>query len=422
MMAERGKSRMTSKIGRNVYVDVLALMILGTYISEQLFFLVSCAYLFYLILNNGMKLIVPRVPGFRLYIIVILYSALIGLFLYSTRSVVRDLYYVLPTIVWIFIGGYIAHYDCRKQKDFFETLFLYGGFISIKILIEFAFNFSIDFDNLRAIFGQNIYDVGFIMPIALIQMLFYGRVYISKKLDRFILLLMTLQIIFSFGRIAILQPLLFILTAMFVVIKSTNYRSKTLKRILTLLSTIIMIFVIGVYVIPDSVLSTFIDKILKTLQEIDAQQEIVSVTSAMNNWRGYEIQAAQNQWKSSTMVVQIFGNGMGKGIEIQYIPSGWEDMVVNDEIPLLHNGFYTILIKGGLFGLSALIILLVYPFIKGIKLSKTHKDNGVDCILTGLSIAAIANTYVVRGPIQQGCFMIWALIIGWLFRKAGITN
>lgn len=405
---------MISKIKRDAHLDVLLLMILGTYISAQLFFLISCAYLFYYILKNRMRLIVPRVPGLRLYIIVIVYSAFLGFFLYNTRSVIRDLYYVLPTLVWIFVGGFIAYFDQKGHKDFFTTLFIYGGFVSIKVLIEFTFNFSVEFSDLRTIFGQNVYDVGFIMPIALIQMLFYERVYISKKVDRFILLLMTLQIVLSFGRIAILQPLLFILTAMLVAMKSTDYRAKTLKRILALLMATVAVFAIAIYVIPDSVSVTFVDKILNTFQEVDAQQDISSVSSAMNNWRGYEIQAAQKQWTSSNMIAQIFGNGMGKGIEIQYVPYSWEGMVVNNEIPLLHNGFYTILIKGGLLGLIALIVLLVSPFLKGIKLAKFHKCDGVDCILAGTSIAAIANTYVVRGPIQQGCFIIWALLLGWI--------
>lgn len=405
---------MISKIKKDIHLNVLVLMILGTYISAQPFFLISCTYLFYLILQNRMKLLIPRVQGLKFYIIVIIYSAFIGFLLYDTRSVIRDLYYVLPTIIWIFIGGFIAHYNCNEQKDFFKTLFIYGGFISIKVLIEFAFDFSIDFNNLRAIFGQNVYDVGFIMPMALIQMLFYERIYISKKIDRVILLLMAIQIVLSLGRIAILQPLLFIFTSMIVAIKSTGFRAKTYKRILTMLSAIVAVFTIAVYIIPDSVSATFIDKILNTFKEVDAQQEIASVASAMNNWRGYEIQEAQNQWQSSNIIVQIFGNGMGKGIEIQYVPYSWEGMVVNNEIPLLHNGFYTILIKGGLFGVISLIILLAYPFLKGIKLAKFHEGNGVDSILAGTSIAAIANTYVVRGPIQQGCFIIWALLLGWI--------
>lgn len=369
-----------------------------------------------------MKLIVPSAPGFRLYIIVIVYSSFFGFFLYNTRSVIRDMYYVLPTIVWIFIGSFIVHLGYKRQKDFFKTLFLYGGFVSIKVLIEFAFNFSINFSNLRTVFGQNVYDVGFIMPIALVQMMFYGRVYISKKIDRFILLLMTLQIVLSFGRIAILQPLLFILTAVLVAIKSNGYKTKTLKRISTLLIAIVAVFALAVYIIPDNVSATFINKILNTFSEVDAQQEITSVASAQDNWRGYEIQAAQNQWKTSNIIVQIFGNGMGKGIKIQYVPYSWEGMVVNNEIPLLHNGFYTILIKGGLLGIIALITLFVYPFIKGIKLSKLHEGNGVDCILAGTSVAAIANTYVVRGPIQQGCFIIWALLLGWTTHYLAVNS
>lgn len=405
---------MMSKIGKDIYVDVLILMIIGTYISAQPFFLISCAYLLYLILKNNLKLIIPKIPGFKLYIIVIIYSLFVGLYLYQMRFVIRDMYYVLPTVVWIFIGTSIAILDPSQRKDFYKTLFLYGGFVAIKVTVAFMLDFSINFDNLRNIFGQNVYDVGFIMPMALIQMTFFKRVYISKRVDRAILLLMSIQIVLSFGRIAILQPLLFILSTILVAIKYTGYRIKTLKRIFALLLSIVVVFTIASNVIPDSVSEIFTDKIMNTFSEVDAQQEITSVTSAMNNWRGYEIQAAQAQWTSSNIIVKIFGNGMGKGIEIHYVPYNWADMVQNNEIPLLHNGFYTMLIKGGIIGMIALIAIFVCPLLKGLKLPKSYEEDGVNYILVGASIAAIANTYVVRGPIQQGSFLIWALLIGWI--------
>ena len=414
-MTERWKARMISKMKKDIHLDVLILMILGTFISAQPFFLISCVYLLYLILQNKMKLIIPNVPGFKLYMIVIIYSALVGLLLYNTRSVIRDLYYVLPTIAWIFIGAFIARLDHYRQKDFFKTLFLYGGFVSIKAIITFVLNFSINFEALRSAFGQNVYDVGFILPIAIIQILFYRKIYINKIIDITIVLLMSFQIVLSLGRIAILEPLLFVFSAMLIAVKSTGNRQKILKKITIVLFCIISAFTIAIYCMPDSIETTFMGKIMNSFTEVDSQQQIDSVENAMNNWRGYEIQAAQEQWKSSNGFAQLFGNGMGKGVEIKYVPYNWENMVENNEIPLLHNGFYTVLIKGGLFGVLAFILMFVMPLYKGIKIAKWRNINSISCILVGASIAAIANTYVVRGPVQQGCFLIWALLIGWIY-------
>lgn len=401
-------------ITKNVYWDVLILMILSTFIPGEIFFLISCAYLMCLVVKNKMEIIIPNVAGFKLYLFVILYTFFAGLIFWDLRSVARDMYYFSSTFVWIWIGVFAAFLDWKHKKDFYKTLFLYGGFVSIKTFANFIIHFSLVFDDLKTIFGQNVYDIGFVMPVAVIQIIFFDRVFINKKLDYLIVLLMSLHIFLSFGRIAILQPLLFIFSAMVVAIESTRHSTRILRKITMILFGAIILLIAGFYIVPESVSSVFFSKVMNSFAEINTQQKITSVGDAMQNWRGYEIQAAQQQWLDSNIIVQLFGNGMGKGVEIRYVPYTWEGMVVNNQIPLLHNGFYTILIKGGLLGVTALIVLLAWPLVKGIKLIKLHKNDGVDCILVGSSVAAIANTYVVRGPIQQGAFLVWALLIGWL--------
>ena len=105
---------------------------------------------------------------------------------------------------------------------------------------------------------------------------------------------------------------------------------------------------------------------------------------------------------------------MGKGVEIQYVPYSWAGVVDRNEIPLLHNGFYTMLIKGGIIGLAALLWLFMGNVKKGLYMSKHRADKVYSNILVAISVAAVANTYVVRGPIQQGTFLTWALLIGWI--------
>lgn len=159
------------------------------------------------------------------------------------------------------------------------------------------------------------------------------------------------------------------------------------------------------------------DKVLNSFDEVDSSQKITSVGSAMNNWRAYEIQSAKEQWKGEWVISQLFGEGMGKGVEIQYVPYSWAGVVDGNEIPLLHNGFYTMLIKGGIIGVAALLWLFMGNAKKGLYMVKHRADKVYSNILVAISVAAVANTYVVRGPIQQGAFLTWALLIGWINRK-----
>ena len=105
---------------------------------------------------------------------------------------------------------------------------------------------------------------------------------------------------------------------------------------------------------------------------------------------------------------------MGKGVEIQYVPYSWTGIVDENEIPLLHNGFYTILIKGGIIGLISLLWLFIGNAKKGMQAFKYRNNKVYPNILVAISVAAIANTYVVRGPVQQGTFLVWSLLIGWI--------
>ena len=78
------------------------------------------------------------------------------------------------------------------------------------------------------------------------------------------------------------------------------------------------------------------------------------------------MQAAIKQRISSNFFEKIIGSGLGRGIHIDYIPYSWSEMVENNQIPLLHNGYYTVLIKIGILGVLALLTIFLSSLKKGI--------------------------------------------------------
>lgn len=402
------------KMFGDIYTGMLLVMIAGTFMNSQYFFILSIGYYAVQLTKSGLELAVPCVSGFKLYITVILYGTIVGLLMYGTRSVVRDLYYVLPTILWILIGTNAAFLE--DEKDLFKTLFLYGSFVATRAAVTFVTRFTLDFNVMRSIFGSNVYDVGFILPVAIVQIFMHDRVYVSKGIDRMIVVLMAMQVLLSLGRMAILQPILMMTVLIVMECKMASNKSE-LKKIAIVLSFLVIFFIGTFYLMPSSVKNTLLEKVLNSVSEVDASQNISTVGEAMNNWRAYEIQAAQVQWKSSGVLTQIFGSGFGKGIEIRYIPFSWAGIVENNEIPLLHNGFYTMLTKGGVFGVFALLWLFVGNCFKGYSMMKYTDERQHGMVVMAISVASIANTYVVRGPIQQGAFLIWAVLLGWISKK-----
>lgn len=403
-----------TKSNQKTYKEMLLIMIAGTFLSPTRFFILSICYYFLLVIKSRGKIVFPRVPGLKLYVCVIAYATLVGFCLYTARNVIRDLYYILPTVLWIFIGA--SESAQNPKKDIKRTIFLYGTFITLKNFLFFIGKGSLDFNNLRSVFGLNVYDLGFILPISAICVFLHKEVYITKKIDRILIALMTINVVLSLGRIAILQPMIAFTVLLFMEGREAEDRAK-INKVVKLFISITVALVVIFYMMPSSIKSPLIDKALNSFTEVDSSQKITSVGSAMNNWRAYEIQSAKEQWKGEWVIPQLFGEGMGKGVEIQYVPYSWAGVVDGNEIPLLHNGFYTMLIKGGIIGLAALLWLFIGNVKKGLYMSKHRADKAYSNILVAISVAAVANTYVVRGPIQQGAFLTWALLIGWINRK-----
>lgn len=400
-----------AKGNQKICKKMLLIMMAGTFLSPTQFFILSICYYFLLVIKLKGKVVFPRIPGLKLYVCVIAYTTLVGFFLYTTRNVIRDLYYILPTVLWIFIGA--SESEQNPEMDIKKTIFLYGTFITLKNFLFFIGKGSLDFNNLRSVFGLNVYDLGFILPISAICVFLHKEVYVGEKIDRMIVVLMTLNVVLSLGRIAILQPIIIFTVLLFMEEKEAEDQAK-INKVVKLFFSIMVALVMLFYIMPSSIKSPLMDKVLNSFDEVDSSQKITSVGSAMNNWRAYEIQSAKEQWKGEWVISQLFGEGMGKGVEIQYVPYSWAGVVDGNEIPLLHNGFYTMLIKGGIIGLAALLWLFMGNVKKGLYMSKHRADKVYSNILVAISVAAVANTYVVRGPIQQGTFLTWALLIGWI--------
>jgi hypothetical protein len=239
----------------------------------------------------------------------------------------------------------------------------------------------------------------------------------SKWIDRLMIITMFTQILLSMGRIAMLEPLVATLIMFALCVQYNKYDNAVLVRVLGLISVFLIVVIVAICVVPSQITAPFFEKISGSLTEIDSSQEINSTASAMNHWRAFEIQSAQKQWINSDLIVQLFGNGLGKGIETKYIPYSWKGVVENHEIPILHNGFYTLLPKGGIFAVLSLVLVIFESIFNGIKLIKIHKEQIIGISLVGVAVASILTTWVVRGPVVQGAFLIWGFIVGYLNKE-----
>ena len=106
---------------------------------------------------------------------------------------------------------------------------------------------------------------------------------------------------------------------------------------------------------------------------------------------------------------------MGKGTHLKYVPYTWASMVQNSEIPILHNGYYTVLSKGGIVGMMALVWFMLSNVIVGLKLITKRKDiQGELLLLITIEFIFMIQTYVVRGPVAQNVNLVTAILVGWI--------
>lgn len=412
---------MMSYLKYEIFWGLLILLLFRVFLQDEQMFFITTALYFGIWVLRRLKIYIPKIVGLKLYTIFILYASLIGFVLYNTRNVIRDLFYIVPTVLWIVIG---YNFSCENvytagEKSLLKTIYIYGAIISLKCLLEFIVKRTFEFNQIRIIFGTYVYDIGLILPILAFELFIVRKTIFSSKIDKLIFFLMLIQIGLSFGRIAILEPLLAFAMISILSVIGLNYKGRTLKT-LAIIVAVLTITVVGLFfILPDSTTITFWAKIENSVTEINTNQNIDSVTSAMQNWRAYEIQAALKQWKNSSILIQIFGYGMGKGIKVDYVPYNWENagMVVNGEMPLAHNGFYTLLPKGGLFAIIAMVAIFVGGFTRGFKIVKHEKEKGNGIILVGIMAAGLANMWVVRGPVGSEAFVIWGILLGWIYAK-----
>lgn len=405
---------------KEIYYGLLILLISRIFLeNEEVFFLLSLVY-FSACVSKTMKLRIPQITGLKLYMIFIIYSTIIGFCLYSARNVIRDLFYIVPTVLWIIIG-YNLCANNQTGKSLLKTLYLYGMVISIKCVIDFLLNPTLNFNQIRVIFGTCVYDIGFLLPIIAFEIIILKRTVFSAKLDCFILLLMIVQIGLSFGRIAILEPLIAFSIISILSIKSLGSKGRTIKILAGIFLILTIAVVILFYVLPDSTTSVFLAKIENSATEINTKQNIDSIASAMQNWRAYEMQATLKQWRKSGILSQAFGRGIGKGIDLEFVPYSWKSagMIENGEMPLAHNGFYTLIPKGGLFAVVSMLLIFVGAIHKGFKMTKCKnrecKINGI--VLVSIMVAGFANMWVVRGAVCSEAFLVWGSILGWMYAE-----
>lgn len=398
-----------------------AFLSLGRYfgiISNELCFILVTLILGIMIIK-AKKITIPHVKGMWFYTFYAVILVIIGLAFFVQRNILRDIFYIFPTIEFVILGYYYQRVEDDKDKLLKSVIYV-GTCIAI-INIIFALTSPSELTSLvgiRRIFTSNCYEVVMASIVAFVISITNTKCKI--KYLKYIQILLLLDIVLSFSRSAWIEFLLGCFVVVILSHKRGTLSTRVLRVVTGSLAVLLLFILVGQYIMPESVITGYLDKLFNSSTEINAGNTFNSVEDATKNWRAYEIQSAINGWQNGNIFQRLFGYGLGKGIYIHFVPATWQSMVENHSIPLLHSAYHTYLVKGGIIGLISLIWFMLAPAydsfkrLRRIKRKNSSENISLNLILIGICVAFLVQSYVVRGPIVQNANISWAMLVGWI--------
>lgn len=406
-------------IHNEIIWPIMGFLLLKYYgVTGQILFLISIAWLIYVsVRDNRLLITIPQIHGFLLYLTFAVVAIIVGFMTHEMRDVAKDIFYTFPTIIIMMVGYLYNKYD--NGKSITKTLYLTGAIITALSFADLIMNLSSisDMGLMRTIMGKQVYETTLIFAIMFSEKIVSKKIIFSKVMDWIILVTMMLKGITSMGRTELIVTITLVAVILLLNIYISEYKYNATVTFIVIAVIMATVGITAYRVLPNSIKSQFIDKLEYSLEEVDSGGEYNSTTDAMQHWRAYEIECAQEQWKEYNIFYQIVGGGFGEYIKIGYVPHNFtDDMMKNNAIALLHNSYYSILVKGGLLGLIAMLWLYLSNATAVFR--KRYKKYTFEmCALCATTIGVIIFTYVVRGIFSQSFIFTWPFIVGWINGK-----
>ncbi|WP_180367357.1 hypothetical protein, partial [Oenococcus oeni] len=244
-----------------------------------------------------------------------------------------------------------------------------------------------------------------IVPLALAIVLF-RKVFdliLSKKTAIFYEIIFFAVLLITFSRTMLIVFFIYSFIIIVLFLKDDKRFLKIIKFILYFL----VIFGLFYLIVPDDIKTTFFSKILNSFQEVNSNNAWSDSTDVTHDWRGFENYTSLVQFDGSSLTNRIFGRGIMDSVFV----GSYSSLVgvSNGYLPYLHNGYYTLLLKGGFITLFYYIFFLLGNAFKYI-FSKKYNKNSLTAIPLSILIGFFVTTYFVMGPFLHGA-SAWLLIL-----------
>ncbi|CEQ31481.1 Lipid A core-O-antigen ligase and related enzymes [[Clostridium] sordellii] len=394
------------------------LLVMSEVIDAEIFLFVITLYLSMMTFKVG---IIKKALKINIYLIsIFIIGFTVGIIQlainsYDIRDFFRDMSRFLTPIIFITYGIYLRFNKKVNIKK------IYISIINAAIIIEIRHLLLIFFNMKNIINGLSIRGIGgngsYITMIAIIILLFYkdndDLYYFGTRIKKYTIITCLLTLFISYlSRTHLIIFLIGITINIFIT------RKIRFKKVVSCIIYILILSVIGLIIIPENTLNQFINKFSNSINEISANSEQWNELSINNNWRGYEVYRTKELFKEVNSKELLFGFGFGKRVDLN------TGIYLGDQkfysIPILHNGYYYILLKSGIFGLIIYITFTIKIILRNY--NKIYNDDFESKLLCIIGISILFTTYVVTGIYNRGSMFVFCLIIAMSFYDINKNN
>ena len=412
--------RIGSSKARKTYLIFSLLLLIEVFLPSMIAYAVSVSVFLYFVYCNKGKIVSPFRGMKYLYLIIILGTVIgfisMSLGKFETRDFIRDIYYFTNPL-FVIING--AYFKKRLKEDslFFNSIVAVAGVQALYYLLHAIVVFlgqgaGLSFINWRLIFKDSNPIAAAAVVILLIDSL-HRFVTLKKSVRITVCVMCILEILISFSRTNLL---LVIVTTLVVAIQRGVFKNAR-KWLEYIALTIAVIGVAVVLLGRTDAVTTFVEKTANSITEISTALDWSSAAVIQRNWRGYETHSALVQFGSYPLHRQILGYGFGERIEVGIYANLFLSITNTDgsaatSIPVLHNGYSTMLCKLGITGIILYLAFYISLLDLGRKRKNINRRNSELLIAIVISIAI--ETYFLNGLFRENINYPFIYLIGYL--------
>ena len=400
----------------NIPIIFILLSFSGVFLTNDsantILLAITSLYFLYLILSTNKIVIKDIEVIIVLFIILILsiFMTLIHINQYSLRNVIRDIFYILNPIVFIWTG-IMFKYKYEERFDIFKIIVYIAVISSILNLLQIVKEPRILQVSSIYIFRNYIEVINAYAVLIAIVLLFTNKHIKNEcnfgifKLNLFRILCI-ISFIIDFSRTNYIC--LFIILCPFIlpIIRKNIFKVRKIIYI-------VILIVLANFIMPD-LMGTLFEKMIRSITELKASINWGDPSEIVNNWRGYEVYKAKELYLEGNWFEKIFGYGLGKLIPVGVFSELVGVDVSEGGITILHNGYYMMLIKCGLTG----VLLYASVYLVGIRKMIIRIKNNLDLyrskLLLGIFVGFLVSTYVTTGIINNRTDFVACFLIGYL--------